>query len=159
MLQAETKTSPTPAERLGNRLLVIDDDPLFGEVIEKAAKGSGFDVVVTADSTGFAKIVRSFRPTVIILDLHMPGTDGIQVLRTLAADRNRAKLVVSSGADGRILEAAMRLGHDRGLNMCGTLPKPMRIESLREMLASFRQVSKELFAIDLAVEGCGGRAA
>lgn len=150
MLLAEKKTSQMPNELFGNRLLVIDDDPLFGEVIEKAAKGSGFEVVVTADAAGFAKIVRSFRPTVIILDLHMPGTDGIQVLRTLAADRNRAKLVVSSGADGRILEAAMRLGHDRGLNMCGTLPKPMRIESLREMLASFRQVSKELFAIDLA---------
>jgi EAL domain-containing protein (putative c-di-GMP-specific phosphodiesterase class I)/AmiR/NasT family two-component response regulator len=150
MLLADRKTSLMPDELFSNRLLVIDDDPEFGALIKKAAKGSEFEVVVTADPVGFAKLVRSFRPTVIMLDLNMPGTDGIQLLRLLAADRSPAKVILSSGADGRVLEAAMRLGLDRGLDMCGTLPKPIRIERLREMLAGFKQVSKELLAIDLA---------
>ncbi len=86
-----------------------------------------------------------------MLDLNMPGTDGIQILRGLAADQCAADVVVSSGADSSILEAAMRLGHERGLKMSGSLPKPIRIETLREMLAGFRQgVPKERLTIDLA---------
>jgi EAL domain-containing protein (putative c-di-GMP-specific phosphodiesterase class I) len=48
------------------------------------------------------------------------------------------------------MEAAMRLGHERGLMMSGVLPKPIRIEKLREMLNGFRKISKEQLSADLA---------
>ncbi|MGC2411203.1 MAG: EAL domain-containing response regulator [Stellaceae bacterium] len=134
----------------GNRVLVVDDEPAFGRLIKRTAEGMGFEAVVTEDARGFTTTARSWHPTVIVLDLNMPGTDGIQLLRSLAADQCSAHLVISSGADSKVLEAAMRLGRQRGLKMSGVLPKPIRIATLREMLAGFRGVPKERLAADLA---------
>src|ERR1700681_831747 len=110
----------------GDRLLVIDDEPGSGRVIKKVAQDCGFEVAVTQDPSAFMKAVRLWHPTVIMLDLKMPGTDGIQLLRSLAADKCPAHVVVTSGEDGRVLDSAMQLGRERGLNMGNVLPKPVR---------------------------------
>jgi EAL domain-containing protein (putative c-di-GMP-specific phosphodiesterase class I) len=135
---------------LDNRLLVIDDEPAFGRLVKMVASGSGFDVVATDDPAVFTKNARLWHPSVILLDLKMPGIDGIQLLRTLAADKCRAQIVVTSGADGKVLDSAIQLGHERGLNMGKPLPKPMRAEDLRERLAGVCRPSKPLMCADLA---------
>lgn len=133
----------------GDRLLVIDDEPAFGQIVKRVAEACGFEVVVTHDPSAFMHAVRQWHPTVIMLDLKMPGTDGIQLLRSLAADNCPAHVVLTSGSDGKILEAAMQLGRERGLNMSQALPKPMRVENLQERLAGFKRVSKPLLSADL----------
>ncbi len=133
-----------------NRLLVVDDEPGIVRLIKRVAEGSGFDVAVTEDSRTFAKAVRSWRPRVIIMDLKMPGTDGIQLLLDLAADKCTAHVVLASGEDGKVLETAQQLGRERGLKMSGMLQKPIRIETLRELLAAFKPVPKTLLSTDLA---------
>jgi two-component system OmpR family response regulator len=75
------------AENLfGDRLLVIDDEPAFGQIVKRVAEASGFEVIVTHDPSAFMHAARQWHPSVIILDLKMPGIDGVQLLRTLAAD-------------------------------------------------------------------------
>src|SRR5262245_3402414 len=100
-----------------DRLLVIDDEPSFGQIVKKIAEASGFEVVVTHDATDFLHRARQWRPSVILLDLMMPGSDGVQLLRALAADNTRAFVMLTSGADSKVLEAAMQLGRERGLTM------------------------------------------
>jgi EAL domain-containing protein (putative c-di-GMP-specific phosphodiesterase class I) len=75
--------------------------------------------------------------------------DGIQLLRGLAEDKCTAHVILMSGADGKILEAAMQLGRDRGLMMSGVLEKPVRLEMLRKFLARL-QAAKALLSEDLA---------
>src|SRR3979490_1151291 len=101
----------------GNRLLVIDDEPGIGRLVKRVAESLGFEVDVTERPGDFTKTAGQWHPTVIILELNIPGTDGIQLLRALSADKSAARVVLTSGADGRILEAAQRLGRERGLNM------------------------------------------
>ncbi len=134
----------------GDRLLMIDDEPAFGQIVKRVAEACEFEVVVTQAPSAFTNAVRLWHPTVIILDLKMPGIDGIQLLRTLAADNCPAHVVLSSGADAKVLESAMQLGRERGLNMGEALPKPVRVESLRERLAGFKRLSKPLLSVDLA---------
>jgi EAL domain-containing protein (putative c-di-GMP-specific phosphodiesterase class I) len=134
----------------GNRLLIVDDEPAYGNLIAKVAQGSGYEVIVTNDPRGCGRTTRSWSPTVIMLDLQMPGMDGVELLRGLAADQCAAHIVISSGAEEKILDAAMRLGHERGLTMSGVLAKPVRVKKLREMLAGFKRVPRELLASDLA---------
>jgi len=133
----------------GDRLLVIDDEPALGQFVKKVAKASGFEVVVTDDPSAFMNVARHWHPTVIMLDLKMPGTDGIQLLRSLAADNCPAHVVLTSGSDVKILESAIQLGRDRGLNMSEALPKPMRVENLQTRLAGFKRGSKPLLSKDL----------
>ena len=132
-----------------DRLLVIDDEPALGQIVKKVAEASGFDVVVTDDPVIFTDTARQWHPSVIMLDLKMPGTDGVQLLRTLAADNCPAHVVLSSGSDVKILESAMQLGRERGLKMGEALPKPIRADSLRERLAELKRASKPLAAADI----------
>ena len=134
----------------GDRLLVIDDEPGLGQAIGRIAEASGFEVVVTEDPAVFVNTARLWQPTAIMLDLKMPGTDGIQLLRALAADKSAAHIVLTSGADTKVLEAAMQLGRARGLNMSEPLPKPMRAEDLRQRLAGFKRLPKQALSADLA---------
>jgi EAL domain-containing protein (putative c-di-GMP-specific phosphodiesterase class I)/AmiR/NasT family two-component response regulator len=137
-------------ELFGDRLLLIDDEPAFGQIVKKVAEASGFDVVLSDDPSVFMNTARQWHPTVIMLDLKMPGTDGVQLLRSLAADNCPAHIVLTSGSDEKILDAALQLGRERGLKMSAALPKPVRVEHLQERLAGFKRVAKPLLSADLA---------
>jgi EAL domain-containing protein (putative c-di-GMP-specific phosphodiesterase class I) len=141
----------------GDRLLVVDDEPSIGRLVKRVAESVGFEVVATEDPVVFAKTARQWHPSVIMLDLSIPGTDGIQLLRGLAADKCAAQIVLISGADGKVLEAAQQLGRERGLNMGKLLQKPTRIETLRELLREFKPVPKSLLAADLAAAIAAGQ--
>jgi EAL domain-containing protein (putative c-di-GMP-specific phosphodiesterase class I)/ActR/RegA family two-component response regulator len=141
----------------GNRLLVVDDEPSIGRLVKRVAESVGFEVVATEDPVVFARTARQWHPSVIMLDLSIPGTDGIQLLRGLAADKCAAQIVLISGADGKVLEAAQQLGRERGLNMGKLLQKPTRIETLRELLREFKPVPKSLLAADLAAAIAAGQ--
>ena len=93
-------------EIFGDRLLVVDDEPAFGTIVKRVAQGCGFEVVVTETAGAFISAARLWHPTVILLDLKIPGSDGIELLRSLAADKCQAHVVLSSGADTKVLEAA-----------------------------------------------------
>ena len=86
-------------EIFGDRLLVVDDEPAFGTIVKRVAQGCGFEVVVTETAGAFINAARLWHPTVILLDLKIPGSDGIELLRSLAADKCQAHVVLSSGAD------------------------------------------------------------
>jgi EAL domain-containing protein (putative c-di-GMP-specific phosphodiesterase class I)/ActR/RegA family two-component response regulator len=134
----------------GDRLLVVDDEPAFGTIVKRVAQGCGFEVVVTETAGAFMSAARSWHPTVILLDLKIPGSDGIELLRSLAADKCPAHIVLSSGADTKVLEAAMQLGLERGLKMGEALQKPVRVENLRERLAGLKRLPKLQLSADLA---------
>ena len=134
----------------GNRLLVIDDEPNLGRLVKRVAENLGFEVVSTEDPAVFARTARQWHPAVIVLDLNIPGTDGVQLLRGLAADKCAAHVLLTSGEDHKVLEAAHELGRERGLNMGPLLPKPIRIETLRKLLGAFNPVPKTLLEADLA---------
>jgi EAL domain-containing protein (putative c-di-GMP-specific phosphodiesterase class I) len=137
-------------ELFGDRLLMIDDEPAFGHIVKRVAEGCGFEVVLTEKSAAFINAARLWHPTVIMLDLKMPGEDGVQLLRTLAADKCPAHIVLSSGADAKVLDSALQLGRERGLNMAEPLPKPIGVETLREQLFGFKRVPKLQLSADLA---------
>jgi CheY-like chemotaxis protein len=70
----------------------------------------------------------------VVLDLGMPGMDGVELLRFLAAEDHRAPVLIISGFDRRVLESAFRLGEALGLTMVGPLEKPVRAENLEQLL-------------------------
>jgi EAL domain-containing protein (putative c-di-GMP-specific phosphodiesterase class I) len=139
-----------PDELFGDRLLLIDDEIAFGQIVKRVAQSDGFEVVVTDDAAAFINAARLWHPSVIMLDLKMPGTDGIQLLRTLAADKCTAEIVLTSGADSKVLDAAIELGRERGLRMSAAMPKPLGAAMLRERLAGLKRMSKLQLTADLA---------
>ena len=132
-----------------NRLLVIDDEADIAEFVGDVAEGLGFEVTVTTGAEEFWASYSEFEPSVIVLDLNMPGMDGVELLRSLGEKRCRAHVAIISGVDSRVIATAQRLGVDHGLNMLGVLRKPIGLQALRDMLARTVEEERPVTADDL----------
>ena len=118
------------------RLLVIDDEPVLAEFVAQVARDCGFEPILTSDDRKFRQAVTSKSPDMVVLDLGMPGMDGVELLRFLAEQDHKAPVLIISGFDRRVLESAFRLGEALGLEMLGPLEKPTRVEELERELKS-----------------------
>ncbi|WP_417664515.1 response regulator [Pseudidiomarina donghaiensis] len=72
------------------RLLVLDDDHQVSSTIREMAQAAGFTAQSCTAADEFFKQVQQFDPTHIILDLAMPGADGVEVMRRLAQEQCHA---------------------------------------------------------------------
>jgi EAL domain-containing protein (putative c-di-GMP-specific phosphodiesterase class I) len=83
------------------------------------------------------------------MDLQMPGSDGIELLRYLAKQGSRAQILVASGMDERVLATAEQVGRSQGLNMLGTLRKPIMLPELEAILRKTLRGESALTPADL----------
>jgi len=116
------------------KLLVIDDEADLGELIAELADDRGFEVRTVSDSADVGGVLAEFTPDAIMLDLVMPGTDGVELLRAFVDKIKGAKIVLMSGTDSRVLNSTRRLGEAHGLNIVKTLEKPLEISLIRQAL-------------------------
>jgi DNA-binding response OmpR family regulator len=120
------------------RLLLIDDEPALAEYLANAARSCGFDPIVTARDQEFRVAFVANRPEMVAIDLGMPGMDGVELTRFLAAQDYRGPVLIVSGFDRRVLESAFRLGEALGLQMVGPIEKPVRFDALEEILSRLK---------------------
>ena len=67
------------------RLLVVDDDPTVSDVVRRYLERAGFAVALAADGPAALKSFETERPDLVVLDLMLPGIDGLEVYRRLRA--------------------------------------------------------------------------
>ena len=116
------------------KLLVVDDEPAVGRMLVHAAEECGYDAGLAISAEAFRSRYRNDPPDVVLLDLSLPGGDGIELLRFLGEAGARSLIFIVSGFDRRVVEAAMRLGLALGLRMGGCLTKPLMVKDLAEAL-------------------------
>lgn len=115
-------------------LIVIDDDLQFAELLAQVAKSVGFETVVCNDARDYFEAEQHY--AVMVLDLNMPSMDGVEVIRQLGKTGQRIHLVLVSGYDRGVLHSAEKLAQEHGLNVIGSLNKPLKITDLISMLNS-----------------------
>jgi DNA-binding response OmpR family regulator len=117
-------------------MLLIDDEPELARLIAHAAKSVGYAATAATDAESFKRHFEVAGADLIAIDLGMPRVDGIELLRFLADAKCEAPILIVSGFDRRVLETTERLGSALGLNMAGTVEKPVRLEELEALLHS-----------------------
>jgi EAL domain-containing protein (putative c-di-GMP-specific phosphodiesterase class I)/ActR/RegA family two-component response regulator len=122
--------------------MVMDDDPDVGAFFGQVGEDLGFEVRVIADPEKFAPNVLEFSPTVILLDLQMPGRDGIELLRELASLDRNPKVLIASGLDSRVLTTAQELGLSMGVDVAGAFCKPIALDELEVLLVRLKSQTK-----------------
>jgi CheY-like chemotaxis protein len=120
------------AGRTGYRILVVDDEPAFREMVKLVLEDEGHEVLAAANGVEALKTLRSRIGdlSLVVLDLRMPGIDGLAVLdeiRAMAADL--PVLVTTGYADVMEKQEAIRKG--AGF----VLEKPYRVNDLKSALA------------------------
>jgi EAL domain-containing protein (putative c-di-GMP-specific phosphodiesterase class I) len=123
------------SRRERNLVLAVDDEADFLELIQQIGAGVGCDVVTADTAVAFRELLGKRQPALILLDLQMPGMDGIEALRYLARQGTAAGILLASGMDARVLSSARQLGESLGLRMLGTLQKPAMLEDIEALLA------------------------
>jgi EAL domain-containing protein (putative c-di-GMP-specific phosphodiesterase class I) len=132
-----------------NRLLVIDDEPLMASVVGKVARMLGFDVITTDDPSDLRTRLRAWQPSAIVLDLLMPGLDGFEVLGILKEEGSTARILIVSGVDYPVIEAARNLAARYGLRIAGVLSKPFELDALSGLLRAALSDSEQVNAATL----------
>jgi two-component system response regulator MprA len=99
------------------RILVVDDSAPMRLIIGNylSANLPGAAVHEAAGGAEALALVAAQRPDAVVLDLDMPGLDGLEVLRNLRADGGDVPVVVFSSARQACLDAALELGADAAL--------------------------------------------
>jgi DNA-binding response OmpR family regulator len=123
----------------GERILVIDDEADFLTFVRRVTLQLDFEVEVTTDGDAFKQIYARFNPTVIVLDIVMPRTDGIELIRWLADMGCTARIVVISGFDPNYSKMAQTLGSGVGLASIVRLQKPVSVADLKSALSGTRE--------------------
>jgi DNA-binding response OmpR family regulator len=73
-------------------ILVIDDEKDLIELVRYNLENDGFDVIAATDGQSGLDVVKKHRPDLVVLDLMMPGLDGLQVCQQLRADPRSARI-------------------------------------------------------------------
>lgn len=117
------------------RLLVIDDERDFAEYVGEIGEDMGFEVKVTDNAIDFMKAYREFSPTSIVVDMVMPGVDGVELIGWLAQQTCTANILIVTGYNPRYAELAENLGGAKGLAKIKSYTKPMKLADLRQALS------------------------
>lgn len=70
-----------------SRVLIVDDDPANVELLKRFLENTVDEICGLSDSRQVERVFLDFKPDIILLDLHMPSPDGLEVLRRLRSAR------------------------------------------------------------------------
>jgi len=109
------------------RVVIVDDTWELRELLCLAMTRAGFDVVAeAADGAAGIDAASAYRPDLVVLDLEMPGLNGLDALPGLRAAAPDAVVVIhSSHRSARVRALAAGLGADGYVNTCATLRHKM----------------------------------
>lgn len=118
------------------RILIVDDDPALVDVLREyiaARFGEATYVVETAaNGNDGLSAVRGRRPDLVILDIEMPGMNGVEVLKQIRAIDRRIPVIMLTGtADTSVTAATLEHG------AVSYAPKPLNLQYLDHLLAMF----------------------
>ena len=125
--------SPAEAgERMTSRILIIDDDPSILATVQDILLSEGYDVMIATGGAAGISLARSWSPTLVLLDMRMPGVDGWAVAHALRSFAAGVPIVVMTAA-----ENAARWADEIAAD--GYLAKPFHLDDLLQCVERFRE--------------------
>lgn len=117
-------------ERARSRVLVVDDDSSILDTVTAILSGEGYQVMAAGGGREALALVRTWHPTLVLLDMRMPVMDGWAVARSLHESGSRVPIVVMTAA-----ESARRWADEIGA--AGHLAKPFTLDELMSCVEKF----------------------
>jgi CheY-like chemotaxis protein len=117
---------------VSDRILIVDDNVTNLKLVAYLMKSKGYDVGTAVDAETALEEIRTHRPRLILMDLQLPGTDGLELTRRLKADPTTRGILVIA-----VTAYAMKGDQDRALAAgCDDyITKPIDTRTLPETIA------------------------
>ena len=114
------------------RAVILDDDQVYLQVAMNYLDALGAsEVQVTTDPVEASDILHNEHFDLVMVDLNMPGCDGLAFLRSIAEAGFEGAVIIVSGEKSIIVSSSGQIGEKLGLNVCGTLAKPLDMAELK----------------------------
>jgi CheY-like chemotaxis protein len=119
------------------RILIVDDNPTNLKLVTFLVKAHGYDVDTASDADTALAAIRAKRPTVILMDLQLPGIDGLELTRRLKSDPSTRAIPIIA-----VTAYAMKGDHEKALSAgCDDyVTKPIDTRTLADVIA--KQVAR-----------------
>ncbi|MDO8578716.1 MAG: response regulator [Dehalococcoidales bacterium] len=101
---------PNSDEKKRKRVLVVDDETAILRIIDTSLRLMGYDVITAGSGKDALKLCETEKPDIMLLDIFMPGMDGLEVLEILRQKSKMPVIILSANSSSR--EIALRLGAD-----------------------------------------------
>ncbi len=127
-------------------ILVIDDDEYILSMLKASLNQLGVsDIITESNSKRIFEILddREKDFDIILLDLNMPDIDGLTILHHLARRNFEGNLILMSGEDRRILNAATTLSLAAKLKLIGAVAKPVTLSDLEKLLHKTQEMTSQ----------------
>jgi len=134
----EPRGAPAGTLIVRGRCLVLDDDHFALAMADACLRELAFEDVVLCETVVSAlhKLDPACPPSLILCDLNIPEQDGIEFLRELGGRFSETPIIIVSGLEEPLREAAERIAAGYGLRVLGTVQKPLEVAQLERLLAS-----------------------
>ncbi|MDR0433733.1 MAG: response regulator [Gracilibacteraceae bacterium] len=120
------------------KLLIVDDQKGIRQLLREVFSESGYNIETCADGLRALELIAEFDPDLVIMDIKMPGLNGIDALRRLrATDARRQVIMMTAYGEQRYMDEA------RALGVVNFVSKPFDIDELKTL------VGKALFDKDI----------
>jgi DNA-binding response OmpR family regulator len=106
------------------RILLVEDDPVINQTVADRLVAEGYDVVRAYDGPGAVAACAESRPDAVVLDVMLPGYDGLEVCRRIQQDRPVPVLMLTARDDESDILVGLGVGAD------DYLTKPFRMKEL-----------------------------
>jgi class 3 adenylate cyclase len=128
---------------MGNKVLIVDDDEKLRKLVREYLEGYGFQVETLSDGLCVGEKIRDESPDIVILDVMLPGKDGLDVLKEIRMEHSVPVMMLTAKGEDTDRIVGLELGAD------DYLPKPF---NPRELLARIKAVTRRVPGQVKAVE-------
>jgi two-component system, OmpR family, alkaline phosphatase synthesis response regulator PhoP len=94
------------------KILVVDDEPSISNLVVSYLRKEGYEVFAAADGPGGLKAARAFKPDLIVLDVMLPGLDGLEVLTQLRRESNVYVILLTAKTEEMDRVLGLSIGAD-----------------------------------------------
>ncbi len=94
------------------KILIVDDERNIIDLVSAYLRREGYEVYTASDGTSGLKAVRAFRPDVVILDIMLPGVDGLEVLSRMRRESNAYVIMLTARAEETDKIVGLSVGAD-----------------------------------------------
>jgi CheY-like chemotaxis protein len=118
------------------KILIIEDDQVFANVYRNKLAVDGYTTEVAPDGETGLKVMRTFKPQLILLDLMLPGISGVEVIKEIRSEEEFAKIpiiIFSNTYLTNLIQEAWRAGANKCLSKSSCTPKDV-IEIVRNAI-------------------------
>jgi DNA-binding response OmpR family regulator len=93
-------------------VLVVEDEPAIADAVVQRLRSEGFDARAVGDGRQAVELCRHLKPDLVVLDLMLPGLDGLEVCRRIQADRRVPVVMLTARDDETDLVVGLSVGAD-----------------------------------------------